>query len=144
MRLGLSRRALLLFLWLLPKNLISKIGGWIASIRWPGPLLRLQLRSYAWTWGVNMEEIRDPLTSFRSMQEFFVRHLKGDARPIEPADDAFVSPCDGAWGASGTVEQGQLLHGGLDAFFETEAIRQRPLSGREVSGNGRSPETTSR
>lgn len=124
MRLGPSRRALLLFLWLLPKNLISKVGGWIASIRWPGPLLRLQLRSYAWTWGVNMEEVRDPLTSFRSMQEFFVRHLKDSARPIEPADDAFVSPCDGAWGASGTVAQGQLLQ-----------VKGRPYSLAELLGS---------
>lgn len=124
MRLRASQRALLWFLWLTPKNLVSKIGGWIAGIRWPGPLLRLQLRSYAWTWSVNMEEVRDPLTSFRSMQEFFVRHLKEDARPIDPAPDAFVSPCDGAWGASGTIEQGKLLQ-----------VKGRPYSLAELLGS---------
>jgi phosphatidylserine decarboxylase len=124
MRLGFRRRTLLLFLWLLPKNLVSKVGGWIASIRWPGPLLRLQLRSYAWTWSVNMDEVRDPLTSFRSMQEFFVRQLKPGARPIDPAADAFVSPCDGAWGASGTVEAGQLLQ-----------VKGRPYSLGELLGS---------
>lgn len=124
MRLGPLQLALLWFLWLLPKNLISKIGGWIAGIRWPGPLLRLQLRSYAWTWGVNMDEVRDPLTSFRSMQEFFVRRLKEEARPIDPAEDAFVSPCDGAWGASGTIEEGQLLQ-----------VKGRPYSLAELLGS---------
>lgn len=124
MRLGFKRRALLLFLWLLPKNLVSKIGGWIASVPWPGPLLRLQLRSYAWTWGVDMDEVKDPLTSFRSMQAFFVRELKPDARPIDPAPDAFVSPCDGAWGASGTVEAGQLLQ-----------VKGRPYSLGELLGS---------
>tara|TARA_R110002072_G_scaffold24505_3_gene83263 strand:- start:546 stop:1448 length:903 start_codon:yes stop_codon:yes gene_type:complete len=124
MRLGPSRRALLWFLWLLPKNLVSKIGGWFASIRWPGPLLRLQLRCYAWTWGANLEEVREPLTSFRSMQEFFVRQLKEGARPIDAAEDAFVSPCDGAWGASGVIEQGQLLQ-----------VKGRPYSLAELLGS---------
>jgi phosphatidylserine decarboxylase len=124
MRLGPSRRALLLFLCLLPKNLVSKIGGWIAGVPWPGPLLRLQLRSYAWTWSVNMDEVRDPLTSFRSMQEFFVRRLKEDARPVDPAEDAFVSPCDGAWGASGLIEDGQLLQ-----------VKGRPYSLAELLGS---------
>ena len=124
MRLGPVQRALLIFLWLLPKNLISKIGGWIASIPWPGPLLRLQLRSYAWFWGVNRDEVRDPLTSFRSMQEFFVRRLKEDARPIDPDPAAFVSPCDGAWGAAGTVEDGQVLQ-----------VKGRPYSLAELLGS---------
>ncbi|MCA8925478.1 MAG: phosphatidylserine decarboxylase [Planctomycetes bacterium] len=124
MRLGPSRRALLWFLWLLPKNLVSKIGGWFAGIRWPGPLLRLQLRAYAWTWGANLEEVRDPLSSFRSMQEFFVRRLKPGARPIDPGPDAFVSPCDGAWGEAGRVEQGQLMQ-----------VKGRPYSLAELLGS---------
>lgn len=124
MRLGPVRRTILIFLWLLPKNLISKIGGWIASIPWPGPLLRLQLRSYAWFWGVNRDEVRDPLTSFRSMQEFFVRQLKEDARPIDPDPAAFVSPCDGAWGAAGTVADGQVLQ-----------VKGRPYSLAELLGS---------
>lgn len=124
MRLGPVRRTLLIFLWLLPKNLISKIGGWFASVPWPGPLLRLQLRSYAWFWGVNMDEVRDPLTSFGSMQEFFVRQLKENARPIDPDPAAFVSPCDGAWGASGTVEGGQVLQ-----------VKGRPYSLAELLGS---------
>lgn len=124
MRLGPSRRALLLFLTLLPKNLVSRLGGRFASIHWPGPLQRWQLRSYARTWGVNLDEARDPLESFACMQDFFVRHLKPGARPIDPAPDAFVSPCDGAWGASGTVEDGQLLQ-----------VKGRPYSLAELLGS---------
>ncbi|MGH0029897.1 MAG: archaetidylserine decarboxylase, partial [Myxococcota bacterium] len=30
-------------------------------------------------------------------------------RPIDPAPEALVSPCDGFWGASGRVEEGELL-----------------------------------
>lgn len=124
MRLGFFQRALLFLLWVLPKNLISRIGGWIARRRWPGPLQRLQVRSFARTFGVNLDEVRDPLDSFGSIQEFFVRYLKEGARPIDPAEDAFVSPCDGAWGASGLVEQGQVLQ-----------VKGRPYSLAQLLGS---------
>lgn len=105
----LKGRALIMFLRLLPKNLLSRVAGVIASISLPLPLRRLQLRSFGKTFGVNFEEVRAPLDEFRSVQEFFVRELKEGARPVAPEEDAFVSPCDGAWGQSGFVEKGTLL-----------------------------------
>jgi phosphatidylserine decarboxylase len=53
--------------------------------------------------------MRDPIASFETFQQFFTRRLREDARPIDPASAAFVSPCDGAWGAAGTIEEGMLL-----------------------------------
>jgi phosphatidylserine decarboxylase len=49
------------------------------------------------------------LHSFESLQAFFTRRLREGVRPIDPAPDAVVSPCDGAWGAAGRVERGQIL-----------------------------------
>lgn len=102
-------KALILFLRLLPKNLLSRLAGFVASISLPLPLRRLQLRSFGKTFGVNFDEVKAPLDEFRSVQEFFVRELKPGCRPIDPAPNAFVSPCDGAWGQSGVVENGSLL-----------------------------------
>ena len=53
--------------------------------------------------------MRDPLDSFGSLQEFFVRALRDGARPIAAGADALVAPCDGAWGESGRVTGGTLL-----------------------------------
>lgn len=104
-----SQRSLILLLTLLPKNWMSRAAGWFASIPWPGPLMRLHIRIFGAIFGVNMSEVKAPLSSFRTLNKFFARELKDGARPIDSAPDALVSPCDGAWGACGVVEDGQIL-----------------------------------
>jgi phosphatidylserine decarboxylase len=105
----LKGRALITSLKLVPKNLLSRMAGRVASLSLPLPLRRLQLRSFGKTFGVDFDEVRAPLDSFASVQDFFVRELKEGARPVDDAADSFVSPCDGAWGSSGIVSQGSLL-----------------------------------
>jgi len=108
-QLDALRKLLLAFLTVVPKGLVSRIGGVFAEIPWPGPLQRFQVRSFARTFGVNLDEVKEPLESFRTIQDFFVRELVAGARPIDPDPTAFVSPCDGAWGSSGVVEKGMIL-----------------------------------
>jgi phosphatidylserine decarboxylase len=94
---------------LLPKNAISRLAGRIVSLRLPALLQRWQIRGFARVFGVDWSEIRDPIGSFPSLQDFFVRALLPEARPVDADPDAFVSPCDGAWGESGIVREGMLL-----------------------------------
>lgn len=102
-------RLLIFLLAVLPKNMMSRVAGVIARISLPGPLRRAQLRSFGSTFGVNFDEVKDELASFKNVQEFFTRELVPGARPVDGAADAFVSPCDGAWGQAGLVEDGTLL-----------------------------------
>lgn len=102
-------RAMIAGLKLVPKNMMSRVAGRIAGVSLPGPLRRAQLRAFALTFGVDVDEARDPIETYRSVQDFFVRALKDGARPIDPAADAFVSPCDGAWGEAGRIEGGTLF-----------------------------------
>ncbi|MFZ9887080.1 MAG: archaetidylserine decarboxylase [Myxococcota bacterium] len=106
---AITGRALILFLGLLPKNLLSRLAGALASVRLPRPLRRWKIIAFGRIFGVNFGEVRDPLDSFGSVQEFFTRALKPGVRPVDESADALVSPCDGAWGQCGLVEQGQLL-----------------------------------
>lgn len=102
-------RAMIAGLKLVPKNVMSRVAGHIAGVSLPGPLRRAQLRAFALTFGVDIDEAKDPIESYRSVQEFFVRALKEGARPIDSAPDAFVSPCDGSWGETGGIEGGTLF-----------------------------------
>lgn len=119
-----SDHALLLALRLLPRNLVSRLAGRLAAVRWPGPLRAPFWRIFGRVVGVDFGEIREPLSSFPSLQDFFVRHLKQDARPIDQGASVLVSPCDGAWGQCGVVEQGQLLQ-----------VKGRPYSLAELLGD---------
>ncbi len=94
---------------LFPRNLVSRWAGWFVSLRLPGWLQRAEIRAAVRVFGIDLGEARDPVESFASFQDFFTRALVDGVRPIDPAADAIVSPCDGAWGASGVVEDGLLL-----------------------------------
>ncbi len=48
-------------------------------------------------------------TQFRSLHDCFIRELRDGARPIDPAAEVLISPCDGIVGASGAVADSQLL-----------------------------------
>ena len=102
-------RILLVFLYLLPKNGLSRLAGRVASLRLPGPVQRAEIRLFARLAGVNLEEARDPIDTYSSLQLFFTRALRDGARPIEGDSMSLVAPCDGAWGAAGRIDAGTLI-----------------------------------
>ncbi len=87
--------------------------------------MRAEILGFARAVGVDLTEVRDPLESFGSLQEFFTRALREGVRTIDPARDALVSPCDGAFGESGSVRAGQLFQ-----------IKGRPYGLRELLADG--------
>jgi phosphatidylserine decarboxylase len=107
--MGIKDRAVITSLKVLPQRYMSHAAGVLMSTRLPAPLAKAAVRGFFGFYGVNFDEVKDPIESFPSIQSFFTRALKDDARPIDPAADAFVSPCDGAWGAAGVVENGTAL-----------------------------------
>jgi phosphatidylserine decarboxylase len=107
--LALSEKLLISGLGVLPKNLMSRVAGQVAGIRLPQPLQQAQIRAFGSFFGVDFDEVKEPLSTFSSVQDFFIRELKDGARPVDATPDAVVSPCDGAWGQSGEVEAGQIL-----------------------------------
>lgn len=105
---GLAR-LLLGLLHLLPKNAMSRAMGRFASLRLPASLQRRELALFVRLAGVDASELAQPLEAYPSLQAFFTRALRPGARPLAGGEDVLVSPCDGAWGASGTIERGTLL-----------------------------------
>ncbi|MBW1688462.1 MAG: phosphatidylserine decarboxylase [Deltaproteobacteria bacterium] len=114
---------------LLPKNAISRLAGRVVSLRLPALLQRWQIRGFARVFGVDWSEVRDPITSFRSLQDFFVRAFLPEARPVDTDPAAFFSPCDGAWGEAGIVKEGMLLQ-----------VKGRPYSHGALLGDDASAE----
>ena len=93
----------------LPLHALTRAAGRLASLRLPPTLQRLEIRAFAAAVGANLAEAGAPIDAYPSLQEFFTRSLAVGARPVDPAWDALVSPCDGRWGAAGRVEDGQLF-----------------------------------
>jgi phosphatidylserine decarboxylase len=93
----------------LPVHALSRAAGRAASLRIPTPLRAPACRAFARAVGADLVEVRDPLDSFASLQDFFTRALRPDARAIDGDPDALVAPCDGRWGGAGRIADGQLL-----------------------------------
>jgi phosphatidylserine decarboxylase len=103
------RRVLLVVLYWIPKNAISRLAGRFASLRLPGWLQRAEIRLFARLSGADLAEAREPIGAYDSLQRFFTRALREGARPIDGDAMSLVAPCDGAWGAAGRIEAGTLL-----------------------------------
>lgn len=107
--MSIKERAVITSLKVLPQHAMSAAAGKLFSIPPPAPLRSLAVKAYGRAVGVNFDEVKDPLSSFRSVQDFFTRELKDGARPFVDGDDVVASPCDGTWGACGTIEDDTAL-----------------------------------
>lgn len=97
----------LLFLQLLPKNLVSRFIGALAS----RSISKIAIKWFAKRYKINLEEAQEPIESFKTLNNFFTRKLKDGARPIDEEDNvkAIVSPVDGKIAQFGFIENGRII-----------------------------------
>ncbi|MBC8187626.1 MAG: phosphatidylserine decarboxylase [Proteobacteria bacterium] len=125
MSLSAWGRLVLTVLYLVPKNGISRVAGWLASRRLPSRLQQMEIRLFVRLAGVDLSEAREPIESYSSLQDFFVRALREGARLVEGDARSLSAPCDGAWGEAGRIESGTLLQ-----------VKGRSYSVAELLGDG--------
>jgi phosphatidylserine decarboxylase len=91
------------------RSALSRLVGWIADRRVPGPFRAPLYKGFARCTGADLSEVQDPLVSHRTFTEFFVRRLKDGARPVDADASAIVSPCDGTLFGLCPVDRGTLI-----------------------------------
>lgn len=100
----------------------SRCVGWIAQRQRPKWLIQGMIRWFATTYSIDLNEASYPVSSYKSLGEFFTRSLKSDCRPISTAP--VVSPTDGVVIATGYVDNGTILQ-----------VKGRPYSVAELLGD---------
>ena len=88
---------------------LSRLVGWLADRRVPGPCRRLVYGTYSRLTGADPSEARLEARDYPSLCAFFVRQLKPGARSMDPRQDRLVSPCDGTLQALDQVNGDSLL-----------------------------------
>ncbi|GGC11469.1 hypothetical protein GCM10011352_42400 [Marinobacterium zhoushanense] len=94
---------------LLPQHLLSRLVGRVADCRihWVKNLfIDLFHKHYRIDMSLAAEE--NP-RAYANFNDFFTRALKEGVRPTDPAEDALVSPCDGAVSQAGAISYGRLI-----------------------------------
>ena len=121
----------------LPFKALSYYWGRFNEIPLPRVLRTPAFLLYSWIFGVNLDEVAEPLDNYRNLAEFFYRQLKPGCRPIDPRPHAVVSPADGRvlqFGevrAGGQVEQVKGMTYSLDALLGAQ--EEPPRSGYGAS-----------
>lgn len=92
---------------LLPKHALTTFAGFMANIKSP-VIKNYLIQDFIAKYNVNMQEAReeDP-TQYACFNDFFIRHLKPECRPIANAE--LISPVDGCVSEIGTITAGKLL-----------------------------------
>jgi phosphatidylserine decarboxylase len=93
--------------YVIPKQGITLLAGRLAETKAP-KIKNYIIQSFIKRFQVNMSEalIEDP-TAYACFNDFFIRHLKPECRPLAQAD--LISPVDGCISQIGNIEEGQLL-----------------------------------
>lgn len=102
-------RALLALLAQLPQPGLSRAFGQLADLRIPRPMRGAVLGSFARAVGIDVTEAELPLTEYPTLNAFFVRRLRPDARTAPGDPGVLACPVDGILGQSGAIERGQAL-----------------------------------
>lgn len=105
----------------LPKHLLTSLAGWGAEKK-GGWLTQLVIKGFARFYNVNMQEAqKSDFAAYASFNDFFVRPLRHDARPISPGDELLVIPADGAVSQLGPIEEGKLFQA-KGHYYSLEAL----------------------
>ncbi|KTC84699.1 phosphatidylserine decarboxylase [Legionella drozanskii LLAP-1] len=116
-----------------PKHTLTHIAGLMADVKIPiikNGLIHAFIQQYS----VDMSEaINENPNAYRCFNDFFIRHLKPECRPLAQAD--IVSPVDGSISELGPIEKGQILQAKGRYYTVAELLAcEAGLSGQFTHG----------
>ncbi len=114
----------------LPKNYLSYGVGKLAHIPWPKPLNTALISWFASAYKININEISDEISSYKSLGDFFIRTLKEGARPI---GEGIVHPCDATITEVGKIDNQQMIQAKGMSYKLVDLLQSQDLA-KELEG----------
>jgi phosphatidylserine decarboxylase len=116
----MSDRLAVLPQYLLPKQALTALAGWVARAR-GGAFTTALIKWFVKRYQVNMAEAANPdIASYPSFNEFFTRALQRDARPLASAD--LICPVDGAISQFGPIQGDQIFQAKGHQYSSTALV----------------------
>lgn len=95
--------------YLLPKLWLTQLAGWFANKK-AGAITQFAIKTFAKAYKVDMNEAKESqFHSYSTFNDFFIRELKENARPIVEGDETLALPADGAVSQLGLIQDDQIL-----------------------------------
>lgn len=101
--------------YLLPRYWLTSLIYRIARVRHVATKDFL-IRRFTALYDVDIDDVKKEVPAgFKTFNDFFIRELEDDARPIDPAASSVVSPVDGTVSSAGAIDGGSIFQAkGLD------------------------------
>ncbi len=91
-----------------PHHLVSRVMFYLT--RRKNPLVKPVIRWFIKTYQVQMDDVKEAdIASYATFNEFFVRALKPEARPIAATSNHIASPVDGTVSQAGVITHSHLF-----------------------------------
>ncbi len=134
----LAVRFYVVLLTLLPKNMVSKLNGFLAGLKLPRFMMTPIVLAFARIYKINIQEAELEISDYESLNKFFTRALKNGSRLIDKKESVIISPVDGRLLIAGSLEQGQLLQSkGMESSLQhllgNNRFYKRFLGGRYMT-----------
>ncbi len=97
------------------------------------PKSRSKIRAFIENFGVNVDEIERPVESFKTFNEFFIRRLKPEARPIDRDPDHLISIADCRLSAY-EIRAGAVFPVKAKSFTTDQLIGDRGIAANYAGG----------
>ncbi|TDQ58031.1 phosphatidylserine decarboxylase [Mesocricetibacter intestinalis] len=108
-RLNYLQRIKIAFQYAMPQFYLTRLAGWFAERNW-GVVSHFAIKLFARQYNVDMQEAeKSEFSAYANFNEFFIRKLKADARPIEQDPNRLCLPADGRISQLGRIEEELLL-----------------------------------
>ncbi|HDR1021925.1 TPA: phosphatidylserine decarboxylase [Pasteurella multocida] len=108
-KLSYWQRIKIAFQYVMPQLYLTQIAGWFAKQQW-GVVTHFVIKLFAKKYNVDMSEAAKPnFNDYPSFNEFFIRQLAENARPINQNPTALCLPADGRISQMGHIDNDLLL-----------------------------------
>ncbi|OOF62748.1 archaetidylserine decarboxylase [Rodentibacter pneumotropicus] len=123
------------FQYVMPQLYLTQFAGWFAKQKW-GKVTHLAIKAFAKKYNIDMSIAqKEQFNEYESFNEFFIRPLKDNARPINQNPTALCLPADGRISECGHIDSNRLLQA-KGHFFRLEDLLAEDKELVEAFKNG--------
>lgn len=110
---------------------LSRLYGWFQKSRWS----RSKIKPFIQTFHIDTSEFLDPVDSFQSFNDFFIRKLEPSKRPIASGNDIAILPADGRYLVYENIDQAAGFWVKGEKFSLEELLQNSTLAQRYIQGS---------
>ncbi|QPB43671.1 phosphatidylserine decarboxylase [Rodentibacter haemolyticus] len=134
-RISYWQRLKIAFQYVMPQFYLTRFAGWFAKQKW-GKITHLAIQVFAKKYHIDMSIAqKEQFNEYASFNEFFIRPLKENARPINQNPSALCLPADGRISECGHIDDNRLLQA-KGHFFRLEELLAEDETLVETFKNG--------